>query len=110
MAERKKIHVSFPVRLGENLSNHGPSKLLKLAGSTECQQLDWKSGHQTACTPMVQRQLPVTEEHFQFYEVPYVAHWAINLQNWKIKSNSKEHLGITLDVAVLSASPHANVG
>lgn len=71
--------------------------------SAECQQLDWKSGHQTACTPIVQRQLPVTEERFQFYEVPYVAHWAINLQNWKIKSNSKEY------AFLLSRIPDADV-
>ena len=77
---------------------------VRLAGSAECQQLDWKSGHQTACTPMRLPVTPVTEERFQFYEVPYVAHWAINLQNWKIKNNSKEHLGIILAQAVLSAS------
>ncbi|CAK9079091.1 unnamed protein product [Durusdinium trenchii] len=60
--------------------------------SGECQQLDWRSGHQTACTPVI-AQPPVTEveRSFQFYEVPYVARWAINLQRWKLRSDSKEY-------------------
>ena len=64
-----------------------------LTGSAECQQFDWKSGHQTACAPAAVTCPQSVDEHFQFYEIPYVAHWAINLEDWKIRSDSKEYLG-----------------
>ena len=60
--------------------------------SSECQQLDWRSGHQTACAPAIaELQRGEEERSFQFYEVPYVARWAINLKDWKLRSDSKEY-------------------
>eukprot|EP00931_Biecheleriopsis_adriatica_P117009 TRINITY_DN92575_c0_g1_i1.p1 TRINITY_DN92575_c0_g1~~TRINITY_DN92575_c0_g1_i1.p1 ORF type:complete len:453 (+),score=89.24 TRINITY_DN92575_c0_g1_i1:124-1482(+) len=61
--------------------------------STDCQRLDWKSGHQTACVPSASAEAPSkprAEEGFQLYEVPYVVRWAINLRRWNITADSKE--------------------
>mmetsp|Transcript_13256 Transcript_13256/g.22944 ORF Transcript_13256/g.22944 Transcript_13256/m.22944 type:complete len:609 (+) Transcript_13256:63-1889(+) len=59
--------------------------------SNECQKLDWKSGHQTACSPALPREPVKEEETFTFYHVPYVAHWAINLGSWNLRQGSREH-------------------
>lgn len=59
--------------------------------SNECQRLDWKSGHQTACSPSLPKPAPTEEETFTFYHVPYVAHWAINLSAWNLKQGSREY-------------------
>lgn len=60
--------------------------------STECQRFDWKSGHQTACAvaPAHNPTEQIEEHQFQYYHIPYVAHWAINLRRWSIKPDSKE--------------------
>jgi len=55
----------------------------------ECQRLDWKSGHQTACILRTVSDAP-SESSFQFYEVPYVARWAINLERWDLEVESRE--------------------
>lgn len=68
----------------------GRCKARSYCGS-ECQRLDWKSGHQTACVGTCQVPDKNTEEaRFQFYDVPYVAHWAINLERWNVEAESKE--------------------
>lgn len=58
--------------------------------SVECQRLDWKSGHQTACALAPVREPEKQEEEFVFYQVPYVCHWAINVRRWQIKRDSRE--------------------
>jgi len=56
----------------------------------ECQRLDWRSGHQTACSSCVPAE-PVKEESlFQFYHTPCVARWAINLATWHLEPDSQE--------------------
>merc|ERR1719265_1874431 len=52
--------------------------------------MDWKSGHQTACFVAPVREPEQKEPDFQFYHVPYVAHWAINLRRWQMKKDSRE--------------------
>mmetsp|Transcript_9409 Transcript_9409/g.17403 ORF Transcript_9409/g.17403 Transcript_9409/m.17403 type:complete len:462 (-) Transcript_9409:19-1404(-) len=59
--------------------------------SPECQQLDWKSGHQTACSRVAPCPKRAEEETFQFYEVPYVVRWAINLERWRVSADSREY-------------------
>lgn len=58
--------------------------------STECQRNDWKSGHQTACAHVNARPAEPEEEQFIFYDVPYVAHWAINVRRWGMQRESRE--------------------
>ncbi|CAE7676162.1 unnamed protein product [Symbiodinium sp. KB8] len=59
--------------------------------SLECQQNDWKSGHQTACVRAAPPALPAEDKDFQLYEVPYVVRWAINLEQWRMAADSKEY-------------------
>eukprot|EP00439_Symbiodinium_sp_Y106_P059971 s419_g8.t2 len=59
--------------------------------SLECQQNDWKSGHQTACVRVAPAALPAEDKDFQLYEVPYVVRWAINLEQWRMSADSKEY-------------------
>mmetsp|Transcript_8064 Transcript_8064/g.15108 ORF Transcript_8064/g.15108 Transcript_8064/m.15108 type:complete len:554 (-) Transcript_8064:47-1708(-) len=58
--------------------------------SVDCQKLDWKSGHQTACSVAPVREPEEKEREFEFYQVPYVAHWAINVRKWPMKRDSRE--------------------
>lgn len=56
-----------------------------------CQRLDWHSGHQTACSaPSAGSKDDAEERSFQFYHLPYIAHWAINLKHWQLRRDSKE--------------------
>jgi len=59
--------------------------------SVECQRWDWRSGHQTACTAAAIPEPREEAERFQFYEVRYVARWAVNVRRWPIRPNSREH-------------------
>lgn len=58
--------------------------------SVECQRLDWRSGHQTACVATVSKKEEKEEPDFQFYHLPYVARWAINVKRWPIQRGGKE--------------------
>lgn len=57
--------------------------------SAECQRNDWKAGHQTACSAATRQESPPAE-HFTFYDIPYIAHWAINLRRWTVQRESRE--------------------
>ncbi|CAE7528220.1 unnamed protein product [Symbiodinium natans] len=57
----------------------------------ECQQNDWKSGHQTACSRVAPPVAKAEDTDFQFYEVPYVVRWAINLERWRMTADSREY-------------------
>lgn len=58
--------------------------------SVDCQKMDWKSGHQTACSTAPVREPEQKEPPFEFYQVPYVAHWAINVRKWQLRRDSRE--------------------
>lgn len=75
--------------------------------SIECQRLHWKAGHRTSCTAAAAaaggcqgaeaaahscslQQNPPTDEPFQYFHVPYVVHWAINLESWGLEQGSRE--------------------
>lgn len=61
--------------------------------SSECQRADWRSGHQTACSPPVLACPPAqpdAEDRFEYFQVPHVARWIVDLQKWKLDPGGRE--------------------